>query len=180
MSDTAGIMIGQAHPWATQWNKNVQDPFAARVKALFDPITEARKAGTLTHQQAKDALEQFNFEVSDLRQAQSEFEALGAGQRQVIAGSRKTLDPLISQWGADLQAHLDSLGAPPPEPTIAPESAPTPTSILAGEGTTPLRKAMGAAEQQRKRAMGGGRQTTILAGNVPLGNTGRRRTLLGY
>jgi hypothetical protein len=168
-------------PWARFFVQNVQDPFAKRVQGLFDPITEARKAGTLTYEQASQALAQFNTEVADLTQSQTEFEALGGTQKLVAQQSRDTLNPLIDQWRADLQAHVASFPTPPEPKPITPEDAPTSISVLANEGVTPLQKAQGAAEQQRKRALGGGRQSTILAGvGVGLGKPERGKTLLGY
>ena len=156
--------FGKGRKKADEFVQSVQDPFSQRIQAIFDPVTEARKAGTLTYDQASTALDKFNAEVTDFTQAQKEFEALGGDYATVAGQSRKTIDPLITQWRADLQAHLDAMPKPETPPDLKPEDAPTLDTIL-GQ-TTPGQAASRAAARQRQAAMTGGRQSTLLAGRL--------------
>jgi hypothetical protein len=177
----AGALVasqfGKGRKKANEWNSTIQDPFGARIKAIFDPVTEARKAGTLTYDDASMALDKFNAEVADIGMAQQSFEALGGDYATVAQQSRTKLDPLIAQWRTDLQAHVDAM-KPPTTPDLQPKDAPSLDTIL-GE-TTPAEAAGRAALRQRKQGLGGGRQSTILAGRVPLAVPGRRPSLTGY
>lgn len=189
MSKSAGVVIGQKSPYANQFVQSVQNPFTATVKGILDPINAARASGSLKYEDITNAQTAFEDAVSALLDTQKSYEGLGKGQAQVIAQSRATLGldekgqaiagGFIANARDTFSQHLAATPKPvDPNAELPPVSATPPSNatILNPEGSTPAIKAMGAAEQARKRALGGGRAGTILTGSLGLASPATGKT----
>lgn len=173
-------LFGKGRKTADFFRENFQDPFGKRVASIIDPLNEAKKAGTLTKADATTAQTALEAEIADFTKNASEFEALGNEQKTVVGQARNTLTPIIRDWRSSLTSTIAGLPDPKPEERIL-LTPPTLDTVTGKEGTTPLLKAQGAAEQQRKRALAGyGRQSTILTGGGLPAYSGKGKSLLGY
>lgn len=171
---------GQAHWKANDWNTKYQKPWGDKAIGLINRLNTARAAGTLTYQDVQAAQNEFDMNVLDLEAQQNAFELSGGDQAKVIAQSRTKLNPIIESWRNTITQHIEALK--PAEPAKPDENAPTMDTLLAGLGQTPTGQAELAAEQARKRARAGGRQSTFLTGPLGLKTAApvQYKTLLGY
>ncbi len=178
-------LIGRGRKQADIWTKSAQEPFGRRMSEIIDRANQSRAAGTLTYEQAQQALAQYKSEVGALEAAASQFETLGSKQRTVIEQFRKQFagPGYFADWEKTLTGHVEALKpAETKGPEPPPEEAPAAKDVIPGttpEEKTPQYQAKKAATQLKKRAQGLGRSSTILGG---AGATVRRQpvTLLGY
>ena len=167
------------------WTRHFQDPFGKRIAAIIDPISLARSSGALKYEDVIAAQQKLEDEITAFSAAQQAYEGLGGDQSKTIAGSRRTLDPIIAAWRASLAGDLAGLAPPAEDSSEAGGPAEEPPStagpIPGTGGKTILTAAKGAAEQQKKRAMGsGGRGSTFLTRGPQQKASVQRRSILGY
>lgn len=171
-------LFGRGRKQADLFGEIAQKPITGRLSAIVDEAVAARRAGTLTYDQAQAALEAFNTQADEFERAAAQFETLGTRQRIVAGQARSTVNPLIDEWRKGLQTHIDALT--PTSRTNA--EAPTMGTLLAPLGQTPEGQARKRADQERKRMASGGLRSTLMTGPSGLRSAapGQRRTLLGY
>lgn len=166
---------GQAHRKANDWTQHVQTAWGDSAIDFMKKLDASHKAGTLSYEDALKASDELEGNVSDLWDKGALFSSKGGDHKRVIDQAHQQLDPTIEGWRKTLKSYVDALAPAPAE-----KVSDTPAPSLGPEAEV---KARGAAEQQRKRALGmKGRQSTILTGSMRLKGTtaGQPRTLLGY
>ncbi len=160
---------------------HVQNPFGDRVKSILDGLQSKRDAGTLTYEDVQGAQQSLQNEVDLLGKAQTDYSALGGAQAATVAGSKQTLDPLISQWQGDLSTELGTLqpAKKSDQADLSPD-APTLQTILGGGNASDTADA--AAGTVKSKMADSGALSTILTNPQGFVNspTAPRRTLLGY
>lgn len=152
---------------------SVQDPFVKTVSSILDPVTAARKAGTLKPVDVEAAQSALEDAVGSLDSTTSTFAGLGGKQAKSAAGSRSTLEGFIGRARDTLSQHLAAVSVDQP---VDPNAPPAPTL----DETGAPKRAQDLNDQIRKRLKAGGRQSTILTG--PAGLTAKPKaqpTLLG-
>ncbi len=166
MGSAAGI--GQGHMNADVFGATYQEPFTKRVGKILDPLAVKRSSGALTYDEAFAAQQQLEEAIAGFTEDQHRFALLGSKQAEVIAGSRKTMDPIIASWRSTLVQDLSTLPKPPEAPAdpAVPEEAPTAQTILGG--LTPQKKRQALPER-----------STILTGSYGSGLR-PKKTILGY
>jgi hypothetical protein len=100
----------QAHPSATVWVAQVQNPFGASLALIVNAKDAEIKAGNATADDvyfAENAVKQL---WASYREKATAFAALGVNQSQVIQQSYTTLQPLINQIIADMDRQTAQLG----------------------------------------------------------------------
>lgn len=170
-------LMGRGRKQANIFTSGVQTPISNRLKDIYTSANTQIQAGTLTYDEAQQALASFDTQAGEFETAAQQFEALGSKQKTVVEQGRATVKPTYTGWRSDLAQYVEWLKpAATPEPPKPPEAPPTIDNVPA--------KAQGAADQQRKRATSAyGRSSTILTGGglAPLLKEQRRTaTILGY
>src|ERR1051325_5807870 len=125
-------IFNPAHAKAKSYVQTFQDPFGQFLSTTIDPINAAQKAGTLTYDQAKAALDAFNSQWTAFDQASQQFASMGGDYAKVV---RQAYDPskdfmkTVSAVRSQLTQLVGSLppstasdvkGATPPDPTKPP------------------------------------------------------------
>lgn len=202
------LFLNPAHAKANDWVSGFQDPFGKTLSSINDPIVAAAQAGTLTYQQANDALTQFNEQWSSLNAAAEQFQAKGGDYATAVqqaygnvkVGTDPFADPNAGPSGSEfldtvrqVQSFLTNQVAslkPADGSSSADTATPAPTLLTTTQqtdgGQTPAQAAAAAAERTKDQSVGGGRSSTILTG--PQGLTmltglqrqAQSKTLLGY
>lgn len=185
MGGVAGI--GAGHLKADAYVKTFQNPFGQFLSQTVDPINAASKAGSLTYDQAKAALDSFNQRWTAFDTASQQFSAMGGDYAKVVkqaydpkkdfmktvTGVRSTLENYVNQLkpadtGTTNAATQDA--TTPPDPNKPPGTG----------GQTAVEAARTAAVNQKRRNMAApGFMSTILGGSMN-NTTTQRKTLLGY
>jgi hypothetical protein len=196
MGDAGGVLIGQQRPYANQFVAAVQNPFQKRIAAIVDPLGTKRASGTLSYDDVIQAQKDLEAEIAAFETTASQFEGFGKSQATVVRQARKTLygdetgkaqpGSIIQSWRDTFTNDLATLKPPPKTKELGPPSEEPPSLETILTGSTPRKKAEGAAEQQRKRAMAArGHAGTVLtggqgAGKVPMANRSYKSILGGY
>ncbi len=169
---------------ASDFVNTFQNPFGKTLSGIIDPIDQANGKGTLTYDQANAALTDFNQQWAGFDAASNQWKLQGGDYSTVVD---QAYDPngkfmqTVTGVRSTLQGYVDKLKPAGAPAANAPPAAPTLQTILSGLGLTPQSAADQAADQQRKRALSGGRASTILTGASGLPAAARpQKTLLGY
>ncbi len=177
-------LVGAASVKASDFTSAYQTPFGQKLSQIFDPIVAAKNAGTLTFDQANQALTDFNQQWTAFDAAAQQWKSKGGDYEQVVDQAydpnqafMKTVDNVrtsLTDWTTSLKP-ADSTD--PNQPT----APPTLQQMLAALGLTPAGAGDQAADLAAKHAQQGTK--TILTGgqgvNVDPMNRSRK-TLLGY
>src|SRR5688572_2227596 len=92
----------QAHWKADEWVQNYQNPWGEKAIGLFDRVTKAREAGTLTYADIVAAQDEFETNVQAFWDDAKAFGIKGGDYERVTQQAHTKLDPIISQWRTDL------------------------------------------------------------------------------
>jgi hypothetical protein len=185
MGGTAGV--GAGHLKANSFVQSFQNPFGDFLKQTIDPINAASKAGTLTYQQAKDALDAFNQQWTSFDTGAQQFKAMGGDYAKVVNQAydpNKAFMQTVNGVRKTLTDYADQLK---PADTGKPDdnvkdatTPPDPTKPAGTGGQTAQDAARTAAAQQKKKALAApGFISTILGGSQGSATT-QKPTLLGY
>lgn len=173
--------IGGGRNAANLFNLTYHDPFKVRIEAISKSIVDKKTAGTLKYEDVTAAQEELESEVEGLWAGADIFAGLGSNEAEAVAGARRTLEPIIRQWRASLEADLAGLpkpstGTASTGPAAAP---PTASTLLAPKGQTVSGQAAAAARRQRRDA-GGMTRSTFLGSSSYGTQLQPKKTLLGY
>lgn len=183
---TAAVQ-GAGHQKATDFVNTYQDPFGKDLSSIYDPIQKAQAAGTLTYQQANDALTSFNQQWQAFDAAAQQWKAQGGEFKTVVDQAydpngdfMKTVNMVktnLTDWTNTLQAADPSAATDNTTPSTPPDLQ----TILAGLGITPADAARQAVVQQSKQAMAApGYSATLLGGSKGTPTTKTKTLLAGY
>lgn len=178
-------LFGRGRKQADIFVQGVQNPISDRLKDLYLQANAKAQGGTLTYDEAQQALSAFDEQTGEFETAAKQFETLGSKQKTVVDRARNTVNPTYTQWRSELSGWAQAVKPAEPSAPAAPvsEQPPTTSSVIPGGGT-PTKMATAAAFQQRKRAASfTGRASTILTGLGLPGLSGmnqRRTSILGY
>jgi len=160
---------------AQYWVNNYQNPFGKKVSSIIDPLTAAKKSGTLSYDQLLQAQQDYQAAVDQYQRDMLTYEAQGGKHVNVIEQARQTFAPndktLRDSWfGTELQ------GLKPADTTEV-----TPPKM---DDVTPGTTTQGAIDQagvqQKKRSQAPtGRRGTILGGVLDQAGLGLSKTILG-
>lgn len=176
-------VVGSASLKANDWVDAFQDPFGKTLSGIYDPLLKASQSGSLTYQQANDALTQFNEQWNAYNSAVQQWRAKGGDYKTVVDQS---LDPngdfmkTVNMVKGALTGWVSSLQ---PAATDAANQVAPPTAQTVLGGASPNAVAEAAALRARKQAAAGGTASTILTSWLGLKSSSsnlQRSTILGY
>jgi hypothetical protein len=185
-------ILTPAHKKANDFVQTLQNPFGKFLTDLATPIYDAANKGTLTYDQAKAALDQFNQQWTAFDTAAQQFKLQGGDYAKVFDQAYgidpKTGKPTgksdfmntVTGVRDTLTAYVNSLQPPDASKANQPPPPPDPTKPTGTGGQTAQQAAQMAAQNTKKRNMAGtGFMSTILGGSIS-NTTTARPTLLGY
>src|SRR5881409_2068179 len=180
-------LIAPAHKKASAFVDTFQNPFGSFLSTLIDPIWKAYGDKTLTYDQAKEALDQFNQQWTAFDLAAQQFKSFGGDYAKVVkqaydpAGKFMQTVNMVRQSLTDIQTALKP--AEDPNSDAATKKATTPPDPNKPEGTggkSTDEAARAAAVQQKKRNMAAPGFLSTILGGTPMTPATQRKTLLGY
>jgi hypothetical protein len=171
-----------AHKKADAWTSAFQTPFGKTLSDIVDPLNKAAKAGTLTYQQAKDALDEYTQQWDAFQKSADQFKAMGGDYAKAV---NQGFDPngdfmkTVTGVKKTLTDYVNSLPPPSGDPS-KPSTPPDPNHPSGTGGQSSTQAARNAAVLQSKRnAAAPGFISTILGG-AGLDLKTQRKTLVGY
>jgi hypothetical protein len=185
MGGVAGV--GAGHLKANNFVQSFQNPFGDFMNQTVKSLDDAGKAGSLTYDQAKAALDEFNQNWTSFDQAANQFKQMGGDFAKVV---KQAYDPngdfmktvnWVRPW---LEGQVDSRkpadNGQPDNNVKDATTPPDPTKPAGTGGQTAQDAARTAAANQKKKSLAApGFISTILGGSQ--GNaTTQKPTLLGY